>query len=125
MRIMEDIYEYNFEKLNVWKVAIELAKDIYASTKEFPSSEIYGLTNQLRRAIVSVSSNIAEGSIRASRSDKKRFYDVAAGSLMETLSQLTLAKELGFIAEDIYLESRNKLGDVSRMLNSLIKSQTD
>ena len=122
---MEDIYEYNFEKLNVWKASIAFAKDVYSLTENFPSSEIYGLTNQLRRAIVSVSSNIAEGSIRASRSDKKRFYDVAAGSLMETLSQLTLAKELGYISEDIYLNFRDKLGNTSRMLNSLIKSQTD
>lgn len=122
---MENLYEYNFEKLTVWKVAIELAKDIYAASKKFPTSEIYGLTNQIRRAIVSVSSNIAEGSIRATKADKKRFYDIAAGSLMETLSQLVLAKELEYLTDDVYCVLRDKLGNVSRMLNSLIKSQTD
>ena len=120
---MENNYEYNFEKLKVWKVAVELAKDVYVLTQQFPSSEIYGLTNQLRRAIVSVSSNIAEGSIRASKNDKKRFYDIAAGSLMETLSQIMLAKELGFIDAECYLIFRDKLGNVSRMLDALIKSQ--
>lgn len=90
---------YSFEKLEVWKKSRELVKDIYHLTQTFPSEEKFGLTNQIRRAIVSVSSNIAEGSTRQTFKEKARFYEIAFGSLIEVLNQLLLASDLGYVAE--------------------------
>ena len=74
---------FNFEKLDVWQEAIQFADLVYGLTGDFPSEERFGLTNQMRRAAVSVSSNIAEGSSRVSRADFARFVEIATGSLFE------------------------------------------
>ena len=78
---------FNFEKLDVWQEAINFVDLIYELTGAFPSDERFGLTNQMRRAAVSISSNIAEGSSRASRTDFARFVEIASGSLFEVVSQ--------------------------------------
>jgi four helix bundle protein len=78
---------FNFEKLDVWQEAIRFADLIYELTTTFPEQERFGLTNQMRRAAVSISSNIAEGSSRLSRVDFARFVEIATGSLFEVLSQ--------------------------------------
>ena len=85
-------YIFSFEKLNVWQLSLTFANDIYKITKSFPVEERYGLTNQLRRASISIASNLAEGSSRSNRNDKARFTQIAFGSLMEVLCQLTIAK---------------------------------
>ena len=82
---------FNFEKLEVWNRSIEFADLIYSLTRSFPDEERFGLTNQMRRAAVSVSSNIAEGSARSSRPDFARFLEMATGSLFEIVSQATIA----------------------------------
>ncbi len=115
-------HQYGFEKLEVWQRARELVKEIYLISNQFPSDERYGLTSQLRRAAISVSSNIAEGSTRWSKKDKARFYEIAFGSLMEVLNQLILAQDLEYLDTDILESLRPKIDSVGRMLNSLYRS---
>ncbi|MEI6562516.1 MAG: four helix bundle protein [Verrucomicrobiota bacterium] len=101
---------FNFEKLDVWKKGIDLADLIYSLTRCFPAEEKFGLTNQMRRAAVSVSSNIAEGSSRGSRLDFARFLEIAEGSLFEVVSQSVVAVRMGFLSGNdnsaIYAGSR-------------------
>ena len=113
---------YSFEKLEVWKKSRELVKEIYQLTQSFPNDEKFGLTNQIRRATVSVSSNIAEGSTRQTDKEKARFYELAFGSLIEVLNQLILASDLGYIAEIELNKIRPEVEAVGRMLNALHKS---
>ncbi len=87
---------FNFEKLDVWQKAIDFANLVYNETRAFPAEERFGLTNQLRRAAVSISSNIAEGSSRSSKSDFARFLEIAAGSVFEVVSQAFIAQRQGF-----------------------------
>jgi four helix bundle protein len=91
---------FNFEKLDVWQKAVDFADVIYNETQGFPSEERFGLTNQLRRAAVSISSNIAEGSSRSSKNDFARFGEIAAGSVFEAVSQTFIAHRRGFLSED-------------------------
>ena len=110
---------FRFEKLDVWQRAIEYAQRVYAATKSFPADERFGLTNQMRRAAVSVSSNIAEGSGRVSDADFARFLEIAYGSLMEVVSQSTIAARLEYLPREsfdwIYRESE----ELARMLSGL------
>lgn len=117
------MYLYSFEKLEVWKESMELVKSIYEMTNEFPQSEKFGLSVQLRRASVSVSSNIAEGTSRSTGKDKAHFSTLAYSSLMEVLNQLIITKELNIIGESDYIRLRKMIGKISNMLNSLRKSQ--
>lgn len=119
---LQNSYKFPFENLEVWHKSMSLAKFVYELTKDFPKSELYGLTSQLQRAVVSVPSNIAEGAVRFSAKEQSRFYEVAYGSLMETLSQLILAENLKYINKEQLEEIRFQIGNVSRMLNALTKS---
>lgn len=96
---------FTYESLDIWKLAIEYARTIYKVTDKFPRSEIYGLTNQLRRASVSISANIAEGSGSTSLKDKLNFLDIAIKSCLETTSEIQISFELGYIDKT----NRNKL----------------
>ena len=89
----------NFEKLETWHEAIAFADLVYKFTRNFPSEERFGLTNQMRRAAVSISSNIAEGSSHSSHSDYARFVEIAAGSLFEVVSQATIGRNQGFLSD--------------------------
>ena len=88
---------FNFAKLDVWHRAIAFADSVYSSTRYFPSDERFGLTNQMRRAAVSISSNIAEGTSRVSKNDFARFIEIASGSLFEVVSQSFIARNQGFL----------------------------
>ncbi len=88
---------FRFEKLEVWQQAIGFANDLYAATGQFPVEERYGLTSQMRRAAVSVSSNIAEGSSRNSDNEFARYVGIAYGSLMECVSESHVAKNQRFL----------------------------
>ena len=92
---------------------------IYLSTRDFPRDEMFGLTKQMRRAAVSVSSNLAEGSSRSSRTDFARFAEIAAGSLCEVVSQSVIAKRQGFLAESDYLKTYQDAERPGRMLSGL------
>ncbi|WP_147676792.1 four helix bundle protein [Algibacter pacificus] len=116
-------YTFSFEKLNVWIDSKELVKLIYILTKEFPSEERFGLTSQLRRAAVSVSSNLAEGTSRQTNKDKAHFSTIAYSSLMEVLNQIIISKELGFIKVSDYQVLRTEIEKIANKLNALRKSQ--
>ena len=90
-------YVYTFETLDTWKKSIEFAKIIYKITDSFPNSEKFGLVSQIRRAVVSVSSNIAEGSAKQSLREQAKFTEISIGSLFEVLNQIIIAYELKFI----------------------------
>lgn len=116
-------YVYSFEKLDVWKYAIELAKQVYKTTLAFPKEELYGLSSQVRRAAVSISSNIAEGYVKSSIKEQIKFSEIAYGSLMEVLNQLIIAYEIGYITDEDYMSLRLRVEEISRMLNALRNSQ--
>jgi four helix bundle protein len=113
---------FNFEKLEVWQKAIDFADLIYSETRAFPSDERFGLTNQLRRAAVSISSNIAEGSSRSSKSDFARFVEIATGSVFEVISQAFIAHRQSFLSEDQFRKIYTDAEELSRMLSGLRKS---
>jgi four helix bundle protein len=109
---------YNFEKLEVWQLSRQLVKKIYLTTQSFPDSEKYGLTNQLRRAGVSISSNIAEGIGRVTNKERARYIEIAYSSLLEVLNQLILSNDLGFLNEQELLNYRNDIDLLSNKLNA-------
>jgi len=105
---------FNFEKLEVWQKAIDFADLIYKQTQSFPFEERFGLTNQLRRAAVSISSNIAEGSSRSSKTDFARFTEIAAGSVFEAVSQ-AFARRQSLFSEDQFRTIYTDAEQLSRM----------
>lgn len=113
---------FNFEKLEVWHEAIAFADTTYKLTRGFPAEERFGLTNQMRRAAVSISSNIAEGSSRSSHADFARFIEIATGSIFEVVSQATIAKRQGFLTEETHLQLYTAAEKQSRMLSGLRRS---
>jgi four helix bundle protein len=113
---------FNFEKLEVWQQSIDFADLIYNETRGFPSEERFGLTNQLRRAAVSISSNIAEGASRSSKVDFARFVEIAAGSVFEGVSQAFIARRHSFFSEDQFRNIYRNAEQLSRMLSGLRKS---
>jgi len=113
----------NFEDLIVWQKAIKLAKAIYRSTSSFPKNEIFGITNQVRRAVTSVSCNIAEGFGRRQPRDKEHFYVMALGSLLETKSLVYLCNELSYINKQETESLLEKITEVHKLLNALITAQ--
>ena len=105
--------------LEAWKKSIELVKDVYSITKNFPSNEQFGLVSQMRRAAVSIPSNLAEGAARFSDKESIRFIEISLGSLAELETQIIIAKELNFIKENqVLLE---KIKTVSALLIGLRK----
>ena len=96
------MFSFNFEKLDVWQEAIQFADAVYQITKKFPEFERFGLINQMRRAAVSISSNIAEGSSRGSRADFGGFIEIATGSLFEVVSQMRIALNQQFLSQSDY-----------------------
>jgi four helix bundle protein len=111
----------DFHKLQVWQKAHALVLEIYMVTREFPQSELYGLTSQLRRAAMSIPSNIAEGCGRNSENELLRFMVIAQGSTSEVEYQLLLAKDLGWLKVDKYDEFKIKVNEIKRMLFSYQK----
>src|SRR5215210_3910798 len=107
---------FKFEKLEVWQKAVEFADLVYSVTRTFPADERFGLTNQMRRAAVSVSATIAEGGSRISNIDFARFVEIATGSLFEVVSQATIAKRQGFLAEENFRQIYQSAEDQGRML---------
>ena len=114
--------QYSFEKLNVWQEAKNLVVGVYHLLDNFPKFEKYALCDQIRRAIVSVPSNLAEGSGRVSLREQLHFLEISYGSLMETYNQLMIAADLDYIDEDSLETLRPKIDVVARMLNGLRSS---
>lgn len=114
---------YSFEKLEVWKLSRKLNKNIYQISSQFPNSERFGLTSQIRRASVSISSNIAEGSSRGSGIEQARYTEIAYGSLLEVLNQLILANDLEYINVDVVTNERELIEEIGNKLNRLKEAQ--
>jgi four helix bundle protein len=113
------MYTFAFEKLTVWQNTRKLVKSIYQITRNFPEDERFGLVSQVRRAIISVSSNMAEGSSRITSRDQAHFYNTSYSSLMEVLSQIILSCDLDFINLEQYDGLRKEIEDVSIQVNAL------
>ncbi len=110
---------FNFEKLEPWHAGIAFARLVYRLTRHFPLEERFGLTQQMRRAAVSVPSNIAEGCSRSSRADFARFVEIAAGSVFEVVSQASICRSQGYLGDDDFQELRAAAERQSRMLSGL------
>jgi four helix bundle protein len=110
---------FRFEKLDVWHRALELADDVYAVTRRFPDDERFGLTSQMRRSSVSISSNVAEGSGRISDNDFARFVEMAYSSLMGVVSEAFIAKRQRFLTEPEFDKLYAFAEEIARMLSSL------
>ncbi len=110
-----------FKGLVVWKRAYELALEIYSSTGRFPRSEAFGLVVQMRRAAVSIVSNIAEGYGRGHRSEYIQFLRVAYGSTGELETQLLLSKDLGYLSDEKFSRGSSLLHEVQKMLGSMLR----
>lgn len=117
------MHTYSFEKLEVWKDARQLVLWVYKITQSFPAEEKFGLIMQIRRASVSVVSNLAEGSARKSAKDQAHFSQIAYSSLIEILNQLIIAGDLKFINDDIITEGRSKIEKLSTKVAALRNAQ--
>ena len=114
-----DDSDFQYRKLIVWQKAMRFAKVVYALINQFPTTEKYALSDQVRRAVVSIPSNIAEGCGRVSNRDYAHFLSIARGSLYETMTQLELAQSLGYI--EVLKDVEELASEISRMLTSLMK----
>jgi four helix bundle protein len=112
----------NYKELKVWQKAYRLCLEVYRITKTFPKEERYGLTSQIRRAAVSVPSNIAEGYGRRTAGEYIQALYIAYGSNCELETQILLASDLGFMKREDLEELQKDLGDVERLLKALIRS---
>lgn len=110
----------SFQDLYVWQNGHELVLEIYTITRKFPRSETYSLVDQMRRAAISVTSNIAEGFGRRSLKEKNQFYNLSMGSLTELENQLIVAKDLKYMTPDSFIDLTSKLITIKKMLNKLI-----
>lgn len=113
---------FNFEKLDVWQKAIDFADLVYNHTRHFPADERFGLTNQMRRAAVSISSNIAEGTSRMSQTDFAPFIEIATGSVFEVVSQSFIGRRQGCLTEESFRALYSAADEIGRMLSGLRKS---
>jgi len=111
----------SYKQLKIWQAGIELVKNVYELTKNFPREEAYGLSSQLRRASVSVPSNIAEGFKRNHNKEFAQFLHVAIGSVAELETQVIIAHEIGFIKKSDLENITEKIDHISRMISSLLK----
>lgn len=116
------MYFFAFEKLEVWQLSRQFVTKIYKVTADFPEEEKFGLVSQIRRAAVSISSNLAEGNARLSKNDKARFFQMSYSSLMEVINQLIISFDLEFINKHQLNELRVDSSELSNKINALYKS---
>ena len=114
----------DYRDLIVWKEAMELAELVYSVTRSFPREEAFGLTSQIRRAAVSIPSNIAEGDERDTKKDSVRFLYIAKGSLAELRTQLEIARDIGALDAASFAQLEVTCAEIGRMLGSLIKARS-
>lgn len=110
----------SFKELRIWQKGIELVKDIYKLTANFPKEEVYGLTSQMRRSAVSIPSNIAEGFKRFHSKEYMQFLHIALGSAAELETQIIISKELGFINESELQSVSENIDHLSKMISALL-----
>jgi len=109
-------------KLDVWKKSMDFVKHVYQATETFPKSEIYGLSSQMRRAAVSIPSNLAEGAARKGKKEFNQYLNIAQGSISEVDTQIELSFILNFIEKDLYNDLMDELNTISKMLFGLSRS---
>lgn len=114
----------SFTGLDAWREGHKLVLAIYQVSRKFPAEEKFGLTNQIRRAAVSITSNIAEGFSRYNQKEKKQFYRTSLGSLTEVQNQLLIAKDVGYLPRENFQKLADQSVIVSKLLNGLIRSST-
>jgi four helix bundle protein len=114
---------YSFEKLECWQQARKLAVWTYQSTKDFPANERFGLISQMRRASISIASNIAEGSARRTSKDQAHFSTVAYSSTIELLNDLIISSDLGYLTPDPYLAGREMIEKQTLLISTLRNAQ--
>lgn len=112
-------HDFSYEGLRVYQAARQLVKDVYLLVNKLPAVENFALSSQIRRAVVSVKANIAEGSGRNHPKDKAHFIDMSYGSLLETYSELETAADLGYITEEEIMNIKPSFVDVGKMLSGL------
>lgn len=110
-----------FRDLIAWQKSRDLSVNIYQCTRSFPKDEVFCLVNQMRRAVVSISSNIAEGFGRSTAKDRIKFYGIARGSLLELESQMLIAESIGYISEKERIIIEQEIWEVSKILSGLIR----
>jgi four helix bundle protein len=113
------MFMYAFERLETWNLSIDLTVRIYEYTDQFPPKEQYGLSQQVRRAAVSISSNLAEGSGRISKKDQAHFFNIAYSSLMEVLNQLIIANKIGYLEAERLASMRARIEMLSKKIAAL------
>ena len=113
---------HNFKELNIWKKSIDLSVEVYELTKSFPDSEKFGLVSQLRRCVVSIPSNIAEGSSRSSDKDFARFLQIALGSAFELETQILISEKVLKFDKVKIAELTTKILEIQKMINGFKKS---
>ena len=113
---------HDFKKLQVWQKSRQLVKDIYEVTQDFPKEERYGLTSQIRRCVISVPSNIAEGCGRNTNADTARFLDIAQGSCFELETQIILSYDLNYISKVVVNNLWSRIDEVQKMIDGFKKS---
>ncbi len=111
----------SYKDLDIWKKGVGLVKDIYLITREFPKSETHALVDQIRRAAISIPSNIAEGHTRQHRKEFRQFLFVALGSLAELETQLIIAAKLGYLEKEKLSQSLSEMDTIGKMTRGLIK----
>ena len=111
--------KYSYKNLKAYKESKKLVKQVYALLKKFPKEETYALCDQLRRAVISVPSNIAEGSGRTSAKDQAHFFEMAFGSLMEVDCQIDIAKDLGYVSLDEHETVTIQISQVAALLSGM------
>ncbi|ASE60984.1 four helix bundle protein [Chryseobacterium indologenes] len=116
--------KHNFKHLNIWKLSIELADEVYVATDRFPKNEEFGLKSQIRRCTVSVASNIAEGSSRSSNKDFNRFLEISLGSLYELQTQIIISANRNYLEISKTEEIENKIIELQRMISGFQKNLT-
>ena len=119
---MTDSPLFAFENLRVYQLSRMMAGHLIQLLKSYPKEELFALSSQMRRAVISIPSNIAEGSGRITPKEQLRFVSIAYGSLMEVYCQLQLSLDLGYISEDIFTEYRNNINKIGKLLSGLRRS---
>ena len=112
-------YNFTYRRLNVYQLSKTLVRDVYGLTADFPINEKYALSDQMRRAVVSVPSNIAEGTSRTSSKEQFHFLEISYGSLMELMCQTEIAFDLCYINKEQFGQIEEEIGNIYRMLSSM------
>ena len=115
----------SYRDLEVWQKSMTLVKEVYQATDQFPGEEKFGLVNQIRRAAVSIPSNLAEGQARSTTGQFQHFINIAIGSIAELETQILLSSELGYLKADRYQHLLERLNTIGKMLRGLDKALTN